>query len=85
MTDVTKSARMFELAVHIADHSARADIECHCPPAEANSLKKWDTASVLMEDLEHVGEAVEYLDLRGKLHHEPGNPNIVSFPEAAWK
>ena len=67
---------VLSLALKIADHAARSDIECMCEWAGASpSGPHWyDTTNVNPDDREFVKDAVIYLRGRGLLDQHPTNP-----------
>lgn len=68
---MTEPTPLHELALQIADSTARSDIESFAQmmPAEANGEQWYDTAQVLHaihpEDRDFIDLALAYLDLRG--------------------
>lgn len=82
--------RMTELALKLADSTARADIECHTLPAEGRGLpvsqshnRYWDTRTASGDDKHYVADALEYLELRGMLDRHPKRRHLVRFKESA--
>lgn len=72
-----------DLAIKIADSCARSDVECNTAPVRGSRrLEKWDLDSLDDDSRGGVMESVRYLELRGLIHRDEKNPQIVSFPEA---
>jgi hypothetical protein len=76
--------RMLQDAIDIADSSARADVECHCPwtylkETDDASSRWYDTARIDPEDAAHLEQALRYLRARGRINHHPEQPHLVNF------
>lgn len=70
-------------AMEIADSCARSHIECTCMHAGGTPTTGlfWDTSQVAPEDRPWIDQELRYLDRRGLLIREPGEPHIVSFKD----
>lgn len=83
---------LVQLAMDIADYSARFDIDYACTVVMMNDGEWIDTAepapdvaSMPADDREillmQVLRAMRYLDLRGHLEHHPLFPKLIRFSE----
>lgn len=66
-------------AFEIADHSARADVESGCAPVGQQMPPRYDLTKIDADCKAFVELAVRYLEARGLVRREEGNPNIVYF------
>ena len=67
------------LALEIADEAARSDVEVYCYETSADGHRWYDTASAPPEDVEWVGRALRYLDLRKLMIRHPDHPQLVRW------
>lgn len=79
----TAKQALLALAIKIADESALCSIEsaCACDDwKQPDELRWWMTDQVNTLAVEHVKEAVKYLEMRGVLEHHPDHPTWVRWP-----
>lgn len=70
------------MATHIADYSARSDIESACSFERDDGYTWFDiarTAYMSPEEYGFISAAVRYLSLRGHITRHPDQPHLVRF------
>lgn len=80
-------AELYAMAVDIADHACRSDIEIYCHGERAGTYTWYDTDAVMPNDPElhdAVKQAVRYLSARGLIHRSAVTPQRVCFRPDRW-
>lgn len=81
------NAELHAMAIDIADHACRCDIESYCFGERAGTINWYDTTATTPDDpelLPAIAQAVRYLEARGLLHRSAVMPHRVCFPASLW-
>lgn len=81
------NAELYAMAIDIADHACRSDIEVYCCGDRAGAVNWYDTTALRPDDpelLPSIRQAVRYLEARGLIHRSAVLPHRVCFPAHLW-
>lgn len=80
-------AELLALAIDIADHASRSDIESYCVGDTVNGTHWYDLTQIAPDDPDlraDIDRAERYLDARGLLRRSITSPHRVYFPAVLW-